>query len=214
MKNSKEKNRARARQYYKDYRDKVLEYQKQYYLDNKDKISAYKKQYRQKNKEILAKKQKQRYEENKDKVLERNKQHYENNKDKILEQYKQYRQENREKLSEHHKQYYEKNKENMKSAIYQIKNIKNNKIYIGCSTQLERRWRTHEGLLKKGKHKNSFLQKEYDKYGKDVFVYSILKEYQNDIQFQDLEKEETRLILEKKQNGEKLYNISVKISSL
>ena len=139
--------------------------------------------------------QKQYRLDNKDKICAWEKQHYLDNKDKILAQQKQ-------------------RYNSMKSAIYQIKNIKNNKIYIGCSTRLERRWLEHKRLLKKGRHENSFLQKDYNKYGKDVFVYSILKEHQKDIQFQDLEKEETKLILEKKQNGEKLYNISVKISSL
>ena len=153
--------------------------------------------------------------QNKDAIVLKKKQYSEKNKEKIAEYRKQYQVENKEKIAEYRKQYREINKDSLLLKKKQYRENKtNNRIYIGCTTQLERRWREHKGSLERGRHENGLLQKDYNKYGKDAFVYSILKEHRKDIQFQDLEKEETKLILGKKQNGEKLYNISVKISSI
>ena len=60
---------------------------KQYYKDNKECISEYQKQYHNNNKEQLLEKQKQYYEENKEQLLEYKKQYYEDNKQKITQKY-------------------------------------------------------------------------------------------------------------------------------
>jgi group I intron endonuclease len=70
----------------------------------------------------------------------------------------------------------------MNSGIYQIKNIVNNKIYIGSTTNsFYKRLCKHKWLLNKNKHQNQYLQNSYNKYGKDNFKYEILatcpKEY-------------------------------------
>jgi hypothetical protein len=219
----------KKKQYSEKNKEKIAEYRKQYQIENKEKIAEYRKQWREINREKIAEYGKQWREINREKMSEYRRQYRIENKEKMSEYHRQYREINKDDISLKKKKYREKYKEtinkknraylqnkraNMKSVIYEIKNKINNRSYIGCTTQLERRWKEHKGSLERGKHENGFLQKDYNKFGKDVFVYSILKEHQNDIQFQDLEKEETRLILEKKQNGEKLYNISVKISSI
>ena len=61
-----------------------------------------------------------------------------------------------------------------KSGVYQIKNEKNNKIYIGSSINLYERLITHVSDLRKGKHPNSYLQRSWNKYGEDHFDISIL----------------------------------------
>jgi len=53
----------------------------------------------------------------------------------------------------------------MKSGIYCIRSVSQNKIYIGQSVDLNRRILNHKYLLKKGKHSNEILQRHHDKYG-------------------------------------------------
>lgn len=64
----------------------------------------------------------------------------------------------------------------IKSGIYQIRNTINNKCYIGSSRCIEKRWRTHKSELKHNKHDNTHLQRAWDKYGKDNFVFEVLEE--------------------------------------
>ena len=60
-------------------------------------------------------------------------------------------------------------------GVYQIKNLSNNKIYIGSTiTSFIYRWRQHNSKLKLGKHENTHLQSSYNKYGESSFEYSIL----------------------------------------
>lgn len=63
--------------------------------------------------------------------------------------------------------------------IYKIENIVNHKIYIGLTNNIVRRRTRHFTDLKCNRHDNSFLQKEYNIYGKDNFIFNI--EYEGDI---------------------------------
>lgn len=62
-----------------------------------------------------------------------------------------------------------------KSGIYTIKNIVNNKQYIGSSINPHKRKNSHFGELKNQKHKNIKLQRAYDKYGKDSFIFEVIE---------------------------------------
>ena len=59
-------------------------------------------------------------------------------------------------------------------GIYMIKCITNDKTYIGSSNDVMRRIKTHKRELKNGSHNNLLLQKEYNKYGADNFVFKII----------------------------------------
>lgn len=61
------------------------------------------------------------------------------------------------------------------SGVYQIKNIVNGKFYFGSSNDINERWSEHKKDLLLNKHNNKHLQKAYNKYGKDVFEYIIIK---------------------------------------
>lgn len=61
-------------------------------------------------------------------------------------------------------------------GIYQIKNLVNNKMYIGSSVNIANRWTQHLALLNLNKHPNLHLQKSWDKYGKENFTFAILEE--------------------------------------
>ena len=77
-------------------------------------------------------------------------------------------------------------------GIYMIRNKKNNKVYIGSSNDIARRWRHHRSCLKRGTHVNAHLQRSYNKHGKAAFEYIVLKEV---VQNALLEEEKKFLIL-------------------
>lgn len=61
------------------------------------------------------------------------------------------------------------------SGIYQIKNIKTNQAYIGSSIDINKRKLRHYRELKNNKHHNIYLQRSYNKYGKQNFMFEIIK---------------------------------------
>lgn len=62
------------------------------------------------------------------------------------------------------------------SVIYAIKNLVNNKVYVGSSKSPQKRKYRHFYDMKKGTHHSPHLQKSYDKHGKDKFSFYILEE--------------------------------------
>ena len=67
----------------------------------------------------------------------------------------------------------------MKSGIYLIKNILNNKVYVGSALNITKRWLGHKAELKEGKHHSCLLQRAWDKYGEQSFKFEILEEVSN-----------------------------------
>ena len=59
-------------------------------------------------------------------------------------------------------------------GIYKIENTQNGHLYIGSSSHLSHRRKAHFSHLRRGIHHSSYLQHAYDKYGKEVFKFSIL----------------------------------------
>ena len=60
--------------------------------------------------------------------------------------------------------------------VYQIRNIVNNKRYIGSSKQVDTRFTTHKMSLKRGNHHSIALQRAWEKYGERNFLFEIIKE--------------------------------------
>ncbi len=60
-------------------------------------------------------------------------------------------------------------------GVYIIKNVINNKFYIGSSFNIINRWESHIRELKKNKHKNKYLQRAWNKYGEENFKFEILE---------------------------------------
>lgn len=60
-------------------------------------------------------------------------------------------------------------------GIYQIKNIKNDKIYIGSAGNFAVRWAQHKKDLIKGNHGNKHLQSAYNLDGPDVWHFTVLE---------------------------------------
>lgn len=61
-------------------------------------------------------------------------------------------------------------------GIYKIMNTVNNKVYIGSSININSRWSKHKALLRHNKHENQKLQNSWNKYGEEVFQFSVIEE--------------------------------------
>lgn len=61
------------------------------------------------------------------------------------------------------------------NGIYVIKNIHNGKKYIGSSKNIENRFKIHKRYLRIGKHPNIHLQRAWDLYGEESFMFEIME---------------------------------------
>ena len=67
-------------------------------------------------------------------------------------------------------------KERSKAAgVFQVRNTANGKILLGSSLNLEGPLNGHRFMLSIGRHRNEELQKEWNEYGPDHFVFEILE---------------------------------------
>lgn len=67
-------------------------------------------------------------------------------------------------------------------GIYKIENIKNGKIYVGSSKDIEKRWKEHIHKLKYGVHHSVKLQRSYDRIeDKSVFKFEVIEETTEDM---------------------------------
>lgn len=60
-------------------------------------------------------------------------------------------------------------------GIYAIRNIINDKRYVGQSSNMKERARRHFEMLRDGKHHCTPLQRSYAKHGKESFVHEVLE---------------------------------------
>jgi len=63
-----------------------------------------------------------------------------------------------------------------RAGIFQIKNLKNNKIFLQSSGDLERAFNSDNFQLKAGLHPNEELQNDWNTLGSDNFEFSTLDE--------------------------------------
>jgi group I intron endonuclease len=61
------------------------------------------------------------------------------------------------------------------SGIYKIENLINGKVYIGSSSDIQQRLKNHKSDLKLNKHGNTHLQYSFNKYGEEVFSFSVIE---------------------------------------
>lgn len=62
------------------------------------------------------------------------------------------------------------------TGIYGIENVFDGQIYVGQSKNIKHRLHEHKKMLRKGNHHNIHLQRAWDKYGEEVFLFKILEE--------------------------------------
>lgn len=63
-----------------------------------------------------------------------------------------------------------------KPVIYKIRNVVNQKFYVGSTTNMKERARTHRNRLRRGKHHSAHLQAAWNKYGEECFVFEVVEE--------------------------------------
>lgn len=59
-------------------------------------------------------------------------------------------------------------------GIYAIRHTASGRIYIGSSKQIRTRLKEHLADLRKGAHRNCYLQATFDKYGSEAFHFFIV----------------------------------------
>lgn len=85
--------------------------------------------------------------------------------------------------------------------IYEIINSINNKRYVGCTNNTKKRKYQHFRELKKGVHKNGYLQNAYNKYGNENFKFKVTFKVSSKEEMYELE----RKIIKENDN---LYNLA------
>jgi group I intron endonuclease len=61
------------------------------------------------------------------------------------------------------------------AGVFQVKNTVNGKLLLGSSLNLEGPLNSHKFMLTLGTHRNKVLQREWNEYGADKFVFEILE---------------------------------------
>lgn len=61
------------------------------------------------------------------------------------------------------------------TGVFQVKNIQNGKVLLGSSLNLEGALNKHQFMLTAGGHLNKALQRDWNEYGSDQFVFEILE---------------------------------------
>lgn len=82
-------------------------------------------------------------------------------------------------------------------GIYLIRCTVNNKVYVGQTKDIKKRYNTHIQELRRGRHSNSYLQEDFDKYGEKNFVCKTIYELEDE-----------------KLDRQKLYNLEIYYISL
>lgn len=60
-------------------------------------------------------------------------------------------------------------------GVYRITCLPSQKVYIGSTNDLARRWTEHRKMLRGGRHPNIHLQSAWNKYGESQFIYEVLE---------------------------------------
>lgn len=60
-------------------------------------------------------------------------------------------------------------------CVYLIRNVTNQKVYVGSTVRSRARFQTHRRALRKGSHHCRYLQAAWNKYGEDCFKFEVLE---------------------------------------
>lgn len=74
-----------------------------------------------------------------------------------------------------------------KPVIYKIRNVVNQKFYVGSTTNMYERTRNHRTRLRRGRHHSRHLQAAWNKYGEECFVFEVVEEVADVSRLQEVE---------------------------
>jgi len=63
----------------------------------------------------------------------------------------------------------------LKSGIYKLTNLVNNKMYVGSAVNISKRFNEHRNNLRNNKYSNIKLQNAWNKYGEGAFEFEIIE---------------------------------------
>lgn len=95
-------------------------------------------------------------------------------------------------------------------GVYMIYQMNTGKVYIGSSKRIEKRWKEHKRELNNNKHHNRYLQRAWNKYGGESFLFDVIEECNLDIL---IEREQFWMDYLNCLNSSYGYNISEKAST-
>lgn len=61
-----------------------------------------------------------------------------------------------------------------RSGVYEIRNTTNGSRYVGSSSNILERFINHKNLLRRNKHHSVNLQRAWNKYGENSFIFKVL----------------------------------------
>src|SRR5690606_37979296 len=67
-----------------------------------------------------------------------------------------------------------------KGGVYQIRNLRNGKVYIGSAKFFKQRANQHQQRLNQGKHHNKHLLASWNKWGSNNFLFEVLEVVEGD----------------------------------
>lgn len=62
------------------------------------------------------------------------------------------------------------------AGVFQIKNNENGMILIEASSDIHSKWNRHRTELRFGSHRNKALQKDWNEFGEESFIFSVLSQ--------------------------------------
>jgi group I intron endonuclease len=90
-------------------------------------------------------------------------------------------------------------------GIYRITNVENGRVYFGSALNFKRRKSAHFYELRNNRHKNQFLQNDYNIYGPEAFEFEIVCHVLN---AEDLLAEEQEFLSRHYDNCDMCYNMA------
>ena len=93
----------------------------------------------------------------------------------------------------------------MNSGIYAIKNLINDKMYIGSSVDVDIRYKSHISALRNTNHPNRYLQAAFNKHGEKAFDFELLEKCEHEFL---LTKEKEYILAKNTLNRKYGYNLA------
>jgi hypothetical protein len=81
-------------------------------------------------------------------------------------------------------------------GVYRIRNMQNDRSYVGFSTDLQARMNRQKAELRFGSHKNTWLLSEWKSFGESAFEFEVLDELEHDENSKANPVEELRILSE------------------